>query len=281
MDRKTVKIIITTAVLCIIATVLLVVFVIPWAGTVISSWGSNEVMATLTLVGVAIAVLVPYIELRLAKRQSKKDEQAAYQIDIQVDTSLPDNMVLFSASIQNVGEKQIETKTSNLYIDQGIPVKLTNDRDSSDVGAKSFQFPFILEHRENIDGRPDCVLCKKCFRGNDDNYPEEIVDNAFKQGPSLLRTHIVLEHLSHKSVQYINPKERFSEDVVVQFKDKGVYRVTFFVGTEGEADCSCATKQFYISESLTPPTSARNRNRGQQQTQGTAGRNQQNGEDVT
>lgn len=280
MDRKTVKIIITTAVLCIIATVLLVVFIIPWAGTVISSWGSNEVMATLTLFGVAIAVLVPYIELRLKRMQALRDEQSVYQIDIQVDTSLPDNMVLFSASIQNVGEKQIETKTSNLYIDQGIPVKLTNDRDSSDVGAKSFQFPFILEHRENIDGRPDCVLCKKCFRGNDDNYPEEIVDNAFKQDPFLLRTHIVLEHLSHKSVQYINPKERFSEDVVVQFKDKGVYRVTFFVGTEGKADCSCATKQFYISESLASQTSTRNRNQGQQ-TQMGASRNQQNGEELT
>jgi len=250
VDRKTVRIIIATAILCVVATVLLVVFVIPWAGTVISSWGSNEVMATLTLIGVAIAVAIPYIELKLAKGMSKKDEQSVYQIDIQVDTSLPDNMVRFSASIQNVGDKQIETKTSNLYIDQGLPVKLTNDRNSNDVGAKSFRFPFILEHRESIDGRPDCVLCKKCFRGNDNNYPEEIVDNSFKQDASLLRTHIVLEHLSHKSVQYINPKEKFSEDVVVQFKVAGVYRVTLFVGTAGEADCSCATKQFYIPKSL-------------------------------
>jgi arginine decarboxylase len=159
-------------------------------------------------------------------------------------------MVRFSASIENVGDKEIKTKTSNLYIDQGIPAQLTNDRDSSDVGAKSFKFPFILEHREYIEGRPDCVLCKKCFRGNDYCYPEEIVDGSFKIDPRLLRTHILLEHLSNKSILYILPGEKFSEDVVVQFKSAGVYRVTLFVGTEGEADCSCATKQFYISKSL-------------------------------
>ena len=31
-----------------------------------------------------------------------------------------------------------------------------------------------------------------------------------------------------------------------EFKKSGVYRVTFIVTTDGEADCECATKQFYI-----------------------------------
>jgi len=159
-------------------------------------------------------------------------------------------MVRFSAWIQNVGDKTIKTKISNLYIDQGVPTKLTNDRNSGDVGTICYKFPFILAHRENIDGRPDCVICKKCFRENDETYPEEIVDAIIKEKPGLLRTHIVLDHLSHKSVQYINPKEKFSEDVVVKFCNAGVYRVTLFVGTEGEADCECATKQFYIPKSL-------------------------------
>ena len=250
MNRKKARII-ALCVICIVIGALLAVFVLPWFSSMVSSWGNNEIMAAITIAGVLVAFVVPYIEMRLNRRHAEKDAKAVYQIDIQVDTSLPDNMVRFSASIQNVGDKTIETKTSNLYIDQGIPTQLTNDRDSSDVGARSFTFPFILEHREDIEGRPDCVLCKKCFRGNDYSYPEEIVGRAFKSDSQLLRTHILLEHLSHKSIQYINPKEKFSEDVVVQFKSAGVYRVTLFVGCEGEADCSCATKQFYIPQSLT------------------------------
>lgn len=152
-----------------------------------------------------------------------------------------------------MGDKELKTKTSNLYIDQGVETKLTNDRDKSDMGVKSYNFPFILEHREDINGRPDCVLCKKCFRANDYTYPEEIVDSSIEGVESTLRTHIVLEHISHKSIQYIRPREKFAEDVIVQFRDAGVYRVTLFVGIEGEADCMCATKQFYIPKSLPKP----------------------------
>ena len=267
-----------TAILCVISIVigvLLAVFVFPWLGSVISKWGSNEVMASLTLAGALIAFGIPFVENKLQQRETSKQREldnacksTVYQIDIQVDTTLPDNMVRFSAYIENVGDKSIETKISNLYIDQGIPAQVTNDRDSSDVGAKRFIFPFILEHREYIEGRPDCVLCKKCFRDNNYSYPEEIVSPTIKGHSRLLRTHIELDHLSHKSIQYINPKEKFSEDVVVQISEAGVYRVTLFVGTEGEADCSCATKQFYIPNSLsaTQQSIAQNtRTRKQQQ----------------
>ena len=235
---------------CLIVGGLLVGLVIPWLSSTISGWGNSEVMATITVVGVFVAFSVPFIQFQLTKSANKKSKQAVYQIEILVDTSLPDNMVRFSASIQNVGDKELVTKTSNLYIDQGVETELVNDRDSSDVGARSYDFPFILEHREDINGRPDCVLCKKCFRENDYTYPEEIVKASIKGIGNLLRAHIELHHISHESIQYIRPKEKFAEDVIVQFRDAGVYRVTLFVGTEGESDCMCATKQFYIPKSL-------------------------------
>lgn len=230
----------------IILGILLGSVVIPWLSDNIPNWGSSEIMAAITIVGVLVAFSVPFVQFQLSKSANEKTKQSVYQIEILVDTSLSDNMVRFSASIQNVGDKELKTKISSLYIDQGVETKLTNDRDSSDVGVRSYNFPFILEHREDIKGRPDCVLCKKCFRENNYDYPEEIVDPQFKGAGNLLRTHIVLHHISHESIQYIRPKEKFAEDVIVQFRDAGVYRVTLFVGIDGEADCMCATKQFYI-----------------------------------
>lgn len=250
MKGKRIGLILISIIVSLVIGGLTSVYFIPWVTKTVSGWGSSEIMTCVTLMGVFVALSVPFINIQLKKSNQKRDEKSVYQIDIQVDTSLENNMVRFSASIQNVGDKTIETKVSNLYIDQGIPVKLTNDRDDRDVGVSCYKFPFILEHKETIEGRPDCVLCKKCFRENNELYPEEIVDNTYRGDKNLLRTHILLEHLSHKSIQYINPKEKFSEDVILQFKEKGVYRVTFFVGTEGESDCECATKQFYIPESL-------------------------------
>lgn len=222
---------------------------IPQIGNTVASWGSNEVMAAITVAGVIIAVLVPVLEVGLQEYLRKKKEATVYRIDINI-TILPKNYVRFSASIENVGDRVIETNISNLYIDQGIEINLTNDRDTNTILGSQFKFPFILEHKELVDGRPDCILCKKCFREHIDTYPEEIVDKDIKGTASLLRSHICLDHLSAKSVQYINPKEKFSEDVVVQFRNKGVYRVTLFVGCNGDADCECATKQFYIEKSL-------------------------------
>ena len=251
MKKKTIMIIVLI-IICLTVGGLAVAFVIPWFSNTVSTWNNNEVLAAITLAGVFVAMSVPFISNKLCNRREQKNKKAVYQIEILV-TILPDNYVRFSASIQNVGEKTIVTKTSNLYIDQGVATPLTNDRDCSDVGAVCFMFPFILEHRQkNTDGRPDCVLCKKCFRENDYSYPEEIVASGIKGNGNLLRTHIVLDHLSHKSVQYINPSEKFSEDVVIQISNAGVYRVTLFVGTEGDADCECATKQFYIPQSFKP-----------------------------
>lgn len=249
-----------------------IVYFAPWTAKMFASWGNNEIMAAITLAGVIVAFFVPVIAASIEERKYKKREQAKaereatmeaarvereiakemtiYRIDINI-TILPKNFVRFSASIENVGDRVIETNISNLYIDQGIEINLTNDRDTNTILGSQFKFPFILEHKElSADGRPDCVLCKKCFREHIDTYPEEIVAIDIKGAPNLLRSHISLDHLSAKSVQYINPKEKFSEDVIVQFRNKGVYRVTLFVGCNGAADCECATKQFYIEKSL-------------------------------
>ena len=221
--------------------------VVPVVSNSISSWTTNEILTVVTLIGVFVAFSVPFIDNALQNYKHIHNLQTVYKIDVTVQT-LENNYVLFSATIENVGDTIIETDISNLYIDQGEKTPLTNDRNSSASGAYYFKFPFILEHRDDVDGRPDCVLCKKCFREHNYSYPDELVN----KDDDLVRTHESLDHLSKKSIKYSMPKEKFSEDIIIQFSKAGVYRATLFVGTKGAADCSCATKQFYIANDLSP-----------------------------
>ena len=219
--------------------------VVPVISNSVSSWTTNELLTVITLIGVLVAFSVPFIDNALQDYKHKHSLQTVYKIDVTVQ-NLENNYVHVSATIENVGDTIIETDISNLYIDQGEKTVLTNDRNSSASGAYFFGFPFIFEHRGDVDGRPDCVLCRKCFKDHNYNYPDELVN----KDDCLVRTHKQLDHLSNKSIKYIMPKEKFSEDVIIQFSKAGVYRATLFVGIKGDADCSCATKQFYIANDL-------------------------------
>lgn len=248
MDKKGFKTTSFKVIVCFICALALILFGligVPWLGKHVSAWGNAEILTVVTLAGVVIALSVPFIEKSIADR----DKSTVYQIDIHVDTSLKDNVVLFSASIQNVGEKIITLTTANLYFDEGLERGLPDDLYQTKDGSTAtyFDFPFILEHKQNSpDGRPDCVICHKCFRGRDESYPKEVLKGEHADG-RLLHTHKLLDHLSEKSIKYICPKEKFTEDVLVRFPKAGAYRVTLFVGMDGMADCMCATKQFYIA----------------------------------
>ena len=230
---------------CALALILFGAIAVPWLKNQISTWGNAEIVAAITLCGVVVALSVPFIQRLIVEL----DKPTVYQIDIHVDTSLKDNVVLFSASIQNVGDKTITLTTANLYFDEGVESPMTDDLYKTEEGSTAtyFDFPFILEHKQNSqDGRPDCVICHKCFRGRDESYPKEVLTGVHADG-KLLHTHKLLDHLSEKSIKYICPREKFTEDILVRFPKAGAYRVTLFVGMAGKADCMCATKQFYIA----------------------------------
>lgn len=279
-------------VICIIVTAcvtaFLIIYAVPFFNKTIAGWGNSEILSAITMMGVLVALSVPFIggryqkkielerreyeenfqkKVELERRQYEEDFQkrielerreyeerkkeenfkSLYQIDIHV-TVLENRTVLFSASIENVGDKTIITKSSNLYIDEGIEDPKGSKIDiggKEEVGAIYYDFPFILQHRKNVKNRPDCVLCIKCRDEKDYKYPIDEIEERFKN-KKLYYANILLRHLSDESIQYIYPKEKFSEDVILQFKKSGVYRVTFIVTTDGESDCECATKQFYI-----------------------------------
>ena len=267
----------TAFVICIIVTAcvtaFLIIYAVPFFNKTIAGWGNSEILSAITMMGVLVAFSVPFIggryqkKIELERRQYEEDFQkrielerreyeerkkeenfkSLYQIDIHV-TVLENRTVLFSASIENVGDKTIITKSSNLYIDEGIEDPKGSKIDiggKEEVGAIYYDFPFILQHRKNVKNRPDCVLCIKCRDEKDYKYPIDEIEERFKN-KKLYYANILLRHLSDESIQYIYPKEKFSEDVILQFKKSGVYRVTFIVTTDGESDCECATKQFYI-----------------------------------
>lgn len=269
-------------------TAFLIIYAVPFFNKTIAGWGNSEILSAITMMGVLVAFSVPFIggryqkkielerreyeenfrkKVELERRQYEEDFQkrielerreyeerkkeenfkSLYQIDIHV-TVLENRTVLFSASIENVGDKTIITKSSNLYIDEGIKDPKGSKIDigeKEEVGAIYYDFPFILQHRKNVKNRPDCVLCIKCRDEKDYKYPIDEIEERFKN-KKLYYANILLRHLSDESIQYIYPKEKFSEDVILQFKKSGVYRVTFIVTTDGESDCECATKQFYI-----------------------------------
>ena len=269
-------------------TAFLIIYAVPFFNKTIAGWGNSEILSAITMMGVLVAFSVPFIggryqkkielerreyeenfqkKVELERRQYEEDFQkrielerreyeerkkeenfkSLYQIDIHV-TVLENRTVLFSASIENVGDKTIITKSSNLYIDEGIKDPKGSKIDiegKEEIGAIYYDFPFILQNRKNVKNRPDCVLCIKCRDEKDYKYPIDEIEERFKN-KKLYYANILLRHLSDESIQYIYPKEKFSEDVILQFKKSGVYRVTFIVTTDGESDCECATKQFYI-----------------------------------
>lgn len=261
MNKKQKRLFIVSIIVSLILGIIFALFIIPHIAKTVSTWGINELLAAITFAGVLVALAAPLIDSysqrkldydrrTFEKSQAEKSKMALYQIDIDVKM-MENNYVLFSAVIENVGDKRITTKVANLYIDQGKEENIgskVNVNGTLEPGAVYYDFPFILEHKRFVNGRPDCILCTRCRDDGSLTYPEDQIKNNSKfKDLDLYYTNIPLLHLSDKSINYINPKEKFSEDVILQFKNSGVYRVTFIVTTsDGEADCECATKQFYI-----------------------------------
>ncbi|MDR0743866.1 MAG: hypothetical protein LBF05_05880 [Tannerella sp.] len=215
--------------------VLIGVLFVPLISKTISDWGVNEAMAAITVAGVVVAFMIPSIELWLQKWERRKN--ALMRADVVVKIISP-NYVLFSAYIENIGDVKIETKITNLYIDSGIPEIKKMGKHS----YTAYKFPFLLKHK-NAEKDIDCILATNC-KAENCKYPDEL-----KVAEDSLGTNQELEHLSLHSVKYYYPKEKFSEDLVMQL-NPGVYRVTL-VATGQNTDCVCATKQFIVPDRQT------------------------------
>ncbi len=202
---------------------------------VVAGWNTATVMAAITIAVTLCNGIIPaYVSYRTSGKKA-----LCMQTDVSVSV-LDNGMVTISAWVENIGYKRFDTKITNLYIDKGRPIK-TSD------GVTSYKFPHLLEHKGQGE-RYDCILAERC---HDDvtAYPT-LCDLGIhdEEAYEKLAYSKMLRHLSHGSVDFLLPGEKFSEDIVINLKS-GVYRITLVcVSKTKRCECSCSTKQFYVPE---------------------------------
>lgn len=204
---------------------------------IMSKWEATTVLAAVTVIATFCNAIIPAV---VTFYLHKKDNHPflCMRADITADVMENGNVKL-SSWVENIGNAPFETYITNIYIDKGKGRPL-------DGKITFYDFPELLNHKEKGKSH-DCILALKC---KDDNihYPrkEEICQEYDYQYEDF-RYNRVLMHLSNESVQFIQPGERFYEDIVVQLHQEGVYRVTLVVTTKTEGcECTCSTKQFYV-----------------------------------
>lgn len=200
---------------------------------VVSKWDTVTVMAAVTIAVTLCNGIIPaYVSYRTSGKKA-----LCMQTGVSVNVS-DNGMVTVSAWIENIGYKRFDTKIANLYIDKGKQI------DSSE-GIISYKFPQLLEHKEQGE-RYDCILAERCYK-DDTAYPVLRDLGISDEGAyEKLGASIKLRHLSHGSVDFLLPGEKFSEDIVIKLKG-GVYRITLVCVTKTMGcECSCSTKQFYV-----------------------------------
>lgn len=223
--------VICSVIITVILTAVFLNIVLPIVTKEASTWGATEIAIIISFVAIIAQIAPPFLE-RILQKQNK----TYYSIGLNVSV-LNDGNVLFDATIQNEGLVTVRPQYTRLYIDQGLP---------SEGPVYKYGFPFILEHKNSGDN--DCVLCTRCKIEGNQNYPIDSLPDKYKSemiSGKLYCGCFVMEHLSEKSIKYIRAHERFQEDVILKFDTSGVYRAILVVITHN-ADCQCATKQFYV-----------------------------------
>lgn len=251
-----------TILVAVIVTILITEYLIPVISEKTSTWGTAEIAIVISLVAIVAQIAPPFIDQHFDKKNArirenlesvlekqaehyddmgfvlKKQNETYYAIKLDV-TMLDDGNVQFEATIRNKGLVTIHPQYTKLYIDQGIP---------GNADISEYEFPFILEHKDDTP-EGDCILCTRCKheKGTND-FPIDALDSKFKglmRAGKLEYGCFALDHLSEKSIKYIRAHEQFQENVILNFKKTGVYRATLVVITH-DADCQCATEQFYV-----------------------------------
>ena len=219
--RKIIYIIII-AIAAPLLTWLMLKILIPFLSTKFSALSTSEIIASLAIIWMIFSVSTKLI-FTILKRQLSAERQINVGIDV-----INDNAII-TCTIDNFGRKRIKPKNIYLFVDQGI------------LKESSYKFPYLLKHEE---GEYDCILSKTCKAGGLDSFPDILLTDEFK---NQYHKAFKLKHLSTESILYIDPGESFSEDVILNFNEKGAYRA-MVIWTAVKEDCMCASKQFIISK---------------------------------
>lgn len=193
-----------------------------------STFTSMSTAEGIAFTAVIVTIIITAINLvvnSMNKRYSSKKQ-------LSLSVSVNNKKVIITSTIENKGTDRITPKSFYLFINEG-KIKLKS-------GYSQFEFPNILKHECN---EFDCALAKKCKNGRIEKIPDEILGEEFKNSLSICS---ILNHISSDSVNFIDPGEFFSEDMIFELSP-GVYRA-ILVGITVETDCMCAHKVFVVED---------------------------------
>lgn len=202
-------------------------FILPFviSNSEFSSMTIAEGIATIAVITTITITAINLVVASMNKRYASK-KQLSLSVNVQ------GKKVIITSTIENKGTGRITPKSFYLFINEGTK--------TSKKGYSEYDFPNILKHEC---GEFDCALAKKCKATRIERIPEEILGNEFKESLSICN---LLKHIASDSVNFIDPGEIFSEDMIFELAP-GVYRA-ILLGVTVETDCMCAHKIFVIEE---------------------------------
>lgn len=176
-----------------------------------------------------MAVILTIVGYILSITNNLISQQMDTDLILSIDVDVKRSHAIITCTIENKGLERINNMEFYMFIDQPVL--------NTDIGI--YQANHILKH--DCEHKYNCKLSELCKNGKICGYPKE-----FKNHKNSYYGVKKLDFLSPESVLYVNPGERFSEDVVVKLNE-GVYRI-LLVGIFGKkrCHCSCANKQFII-----------------------------------
>lgn len=182
---------------------------------------------------IAVITTITIAAINLVSSSMKKRYESKKQLTLAVNVQ--GSKVIITSTVENTGSDRITPKSFYLFINEGK----VNPKEKH----KEYEFPNILKHEC---GEFDCALAKKCKVARVERIPDELLGDKFKDTLCICS---VLNHIASDSVNFIDPGEIFSEDMIFELP-AGVYRV-ILVGVTVETDCMCAHKIFTIEEEKT------------------------------
>ena len=225
--QRRIKNIIFVLLIAFSSAYVLLQFIVP---NIINSANFTKLTTTEAIASVAVIVTVTIAAINLITASVKKRYSSKKQLALSVNVQ--GNKVIITSTIENKGTERIVPKSFYLFINAG--------EYSKKEGYSQYEFPNILKHEC---GEFDCALAKRCKANRINKIPDELLGDTFKNKLSVCS---VLNHIASDSVNFIDPGEVFSEDMIFEL-EPGVYRV-ILVGVTVKTDCMCAHKIFVVED---------------------------------
>lgn len=232
------------------------------------------------LAAVSGAFIATYVLIWQVFKATKKKRIVA---TLGLIANVTKNNVVVTASIKNDGEKPLYPQMTNLYVMEGVKKNLYQHLYSEDIhrdqklkhrlrreidALKEAPHTIVFPTFNYSEGRPeirrnrclDCAFKRQCDWERD-HLSTESERVSFPERKGSVEFHGTTQFaynisgLSHHSIGFIMPKEKFTEEVIISLARPGIYKL-FMVYTDKELAeyCICKSVTVQVTENSLPPT---------------------------